>query len=114
MRYCATPNCRTIVESGHCDVHRVSAWSSRSGQPERIRGTTLQRLRRQLFEREPLCRLCAALGRVTVATIRDHVVPLSEGGSDTEGNVQPLCQTCSDAKTRAESRRGVERHWGGM
>ena len=46
---------------------------------------------------------------MTVATIRDHVVPLAEGGEDDEENVQPLCQDCSDAKTREESKRGQRR-----
>jgi 5-methylcytosine-specific restriction protein A len=45
-------------------------------------------------------------GRVRVASIRDHIVPLAEGGRDDESNVQPLCEECSDAKTIEESKRG--------
>jgi 5-methylcytosine-specific restriction protein A len=77
--------------------------------PPRIRGTHLQRLRRQLFERQPLCVVCEADGRVTIATIRDHVVPLGEGGTDTDSNTQALCQSCSDRKTREEAKRGMQR-----
>lgn len=36
----------------------------------------------------------------------DHVVPLEEGGTDDEVNLQTLCQECAKAKTAAESRRG--------
>jgi 5-methylcytosine-specific restriction endonuclease McrA len=46
---------------------------------------------------------------VRLATIRDHIVPLAEGGQDIESNVQPLCQTCSDIKTQAEAARGRHR-----
>jgi 5-methylcytosine-specific restriction protein A len=46
---------------------------------------------------------------VEVATVRDHVVPLAEGGLDAEVNTQALCQTCSDAKTQDEARRGMQR-----
>jgi 5-methylcytosine-specific restriction protein A len=46
---------------------------------------------------------------VQVATIRDHIVPLAEGGLDAESNIQALCQACSDAKTETEARRGMSR-----
>jgi 5-methylcytosine-specific restriction protein A len=48
-------------------------------------------------------------GKRTLATIRDHIVPLAEGGQDTETNAQPLCQACSDTKTYAEAQRGRRR-----
>jgi len=68
----------------------------------RLRGRALQAARAELFAREPFCRLC----RVSLATIRDHIVPLAEGGQEAEHNVQPLCQVCSDRKTHRESERG--------
>ncbi len=52
--------------------------------------------RAALFAREPLCRVCAAAGKVAEAVIRDHIVPLAEGGQETEQNCQPLCQACSE------------------
>lgn len=66
----------------------------------------MQRERARLFAREPLCRQCRAAGRTTLATIRDHIVPLMEGGTDVPENIQPLCQACSDRKTQAEAQRG--------
>jgi hypothetical protein len=44
-----------------------------------------------------------------MATVRDHIVPLAEGGTEDESNIQPLCLDCSDAKTERESMRGVRR-----
>ena len=32
----------------------------------------------------------------------DHVIPLSQGGTDTAGNLQLLCGPCHRAKTVAE------------
>jgi 5-methylcytosine-specific restriction endonuclease McrA len=52
-------------------------------------------------------------GKRTLATIVDHIVNLQEGGLEVPENRQPLCQTCSDAKTHEESKRGIRR-WGGM
>ena len=50
----------------------------------------------------------------TKATIRDHIIPLAEGGPDTDENTQPLCQACSDRKTASESQRGILRQRGGV
>ena len=84
-------------------------WQRHGLPPARIRGRQLQRLRALLFSQQPLCVQCQAEGRITVATIRDHIQPLEEGGPDTQANCQPLCQAHSDAKTAAESRRGHAR-----
>lgn len=108
MAVCPVPGCPTITKGGRCAQHQLrpdlpSGWGSAG--LHRIRGRKLQRMRAELFRQEPLCRLCDALGLVTVATIRDHIVPLAEGGQDVASNTQPLCQTCSDLKTQKESLR---------
>jgi 5-methylcytosine-specific restriction protein A len=76
---------------------------------KRIAGRKLQRLRRQLFQAEPLCVLCLAHGKATIATIRDHRIPLADHGTDTEENCQPVCHACHEAKTHAEAARGRQR-----
>lgn len=105
MPICAEPGCPTVVVRGYCAAHARRSWE-RSQPVPRIRGRRLQRLRARLFREHPLCVQCYAEGRVTVATIRDHIVPLAEGGPDDETNVQPLCQSCSDVKTSQESKHG--------
>jgi 5-methylcytosine-specific restriction protein A len=107
-RPCSHPGCGRF----RCQnpAHQVAAWRTHD-RPivQRIRGRELQRRRAQLFARQPWCVVCLGEGRHTRATVRDHVVPLSEGGSEDVRNEQGLCQDCSDAKTRAESQRGVRR-----
>jgi len=86
------------------------AWRPRGRPlPARIRGRELQRRRARLFAKFPCCVTCAARGQVALATIRDHTIPLAEGGRDDESNEQALCADCSETKTRAESARGVAR-----
>lgn len=112
MAICLERGCPAIVKSGRCDAHggERKPWTTAlRAESLRIRGRALQALRAQLFRREPLCRICVQAGRTTAATIRDHIVPLAEGGLDIEANTQPLCQDCSDTKTKAESARGVRR-----
>ena len=70
--------------------------------PRRKTGRWLMRQRKALFDREPLCRLCAAKGKVAVATERDHIIPLHKGGADRPDNIQPLCSPCHEAKTRSD------------
>ena len=114
MRPCPVPSCPALVRSGRCDKHGGAAtlghrWDVNRPPAQRIRGRKLQQLRRALFNQEPCCRACWAAGRTTLATIRDHIVNVGEGGTEDESNIQPLCQACSDAKTHAESMRGQRR-----
>lgn len=67
-------------------------------------------MRAKLFESNPLCAECDRQGRTILATQRDHIKPLAEGGMDDDSNVQGLCEACHDAKSKAESVRGRARH----
>jgi 5-methylcytosine-specific restriction endonuclease McrA len=41
---------------------------------------------------------CLCCGREDVKLTADHVVPLSRGGADDIGNIQPLCARCNQGK----------------
>lgn len=99
LRPCLFTRCPILVVSGYCPKHSGPAKA-------RIRGRRLQRLRANLFAEHPLCVLCLP-HRVTAATIRDHVIPLEDGGPDDETNVQAICPDCHDAKSLEESARRV-------
>lgn len=66
-------------------------------------------MRADLFTSNPLCAECMRQGLVSPAVQRDHIVPLEEGGTDDADNVQGLCLACHEAKSKAESARGVAR-----
>lgn len=67
---------------------------------ERLRGRAgkEQRLRR-LRRTDGLCEHCAKRGRVTVATVVNHIRPLAHGGSDEDENTENLCRACDRAAT---------------
>ena len=46
-----------------------------------------------------------------MATIADHVIPLTQGGRDDESNLQGICVDCHRSKTAEESKRGINRGW---
>lgn len=99
--------------SGRCAKHPKKAWVKPVTAAKRITGRKLQRLRSELFGRDPLCAECRRAGVVTLATQRDHIVSLEEGGKDIESNTQGLCRECHDAKSKAERERGQQRARGG-
>jgi 5-methylcytosine-specific restriction protein A len=70
--------------------YRTADWKARR----------LRILRRDAF-------VCRACGRVVYgqAAHVDHIVPLEEGGTDDDENLQTLCQADHGKKTREEQRR---------
>lgn len=57
------------------------------------------KLRRKRLYAEPLCRDCKEQGRISVAVTPDHIIPLAQGGTDTDDNIRCLCRQCHDKRT---------------
>jgi 5-methylcytosine-specific restriction enzyme A len=78
-RPCGHPGCGALVRdgSGRCAKHAKEAWAKPVTATKRITGRKLQEMRKALFTRSPLCVACELLGRVTLATQRDHIKPLA-------------------------------------
>lgn len=115
-RFCAAPGCGVLLggaAGGHvsrCPQHAVPAWRPVDrAAPARIRGRKLQQLRKELFDRTPLCVECDKAGRVSIATVRDHIIPLAEGGTDSDSNCRAVCRDCNERKRHDEVRRGIAR-----
>ena len=108
---CRHPGCGALVRdgSGRCEKHphKWTAWGDNSKRT--VRGAAYAHARRSLFARTPLCVSCQSRGRDTLATIRDHVIPLEWGGADDDSNVQALCVACHDEKSKHEREVGAAR-----
>jgi len=83
-------------------VSMAGFFMPKSKQVERIRGRALQSMRARYFSDNPLCVICAAAGRVTIATDLDHIVALCNGGTNDIVNMQGLCRACHETKTRRD------------
>jgi len=82
---------------------------SRESRHRRGYGGEHVRLRAQLLKQEPLCRLCLAKGRVTPATIADHIRPIAVGGAIHDiNNLQPVCAECHNEKTIRDQGKRVK------
>jgi 5-methylcytosine-specific restriction enzyme A len=67
-----------------------------------------QAFRLSFLAKHPLCVMCRAEGRVTAATVVDHIVP-HRGDSAIfwrEGNHQALCAPHHNSHKQSEERRG--------
>lgn len=108
---CPAKGCGVLVSKGRCAKHGgPHKWDAPRANPVvRKRGHWLMDARRRLFERQPLCEPCQQAGRLTVATIRDHKIPLAEGGTEDESNEQAICEPCHRAKSQQEAMRGRTR-----
>lgn len=73
-----------------------------------------QRMRQYHLSQEPLCRFCAKQGRVTAATVVDHIKP-HRGDRRLffdQSNFQSLCAPCHDSVKQAEEKRGYSNEIG--
>jgi len=88
------------------------AWREGLTTAQRGYGGKWQRYRLKFLERNVLCVMCQAQGKVTAANVVDHIVD-HRGNQDLfwdKANHQALCQPCHSVKTAAEgvgtARRG--------
>ena len=68
-----------------------------------------RRLRLRILADEPLCRFCAAEGRVTAATEVDHIDPfrgLDDPRRLDPANCRPLCTPCHRSRTARQATGG--------
>lgn len=108
---------RTFQPPGYRTAKQRKALHDRERLSAAKRGydASWRKLRLVVLGREPLCRTCAAAGRVEPATEVDHIMPFSVGGVINEAlrldtaNLQPLCKSCHAAKTATEDGSGWKR-----
>lgn len=108
-KLCSVPDCPNPQP---CPEHERKPWDGRTGRHGRMRsGSAEQRLNRLVMLRyEGRCHVCGGYGADEV----DHVVPLSEGGSDGAENRRPIHSVpCHRDKTAAEAQRARERRKNG-
>lgn len=109
-RPCGHTGCRLLATAGgRCADHQREVWRKKPVATKRITGRRLQAMRALLFAANPLCVECSRLDLIAVATQRDHITPLAEGGADDDTNVQGLCDACHEGKSLAEALRARRR-----
>ena len=81
--------------------------ASPAGDDKRKRGRAGMKDRERIRLRdEGLCQACLDRNVVTLGTQVDHVIPLHQGGPDTDANKRLLCEECHAEKTREDYNSG--------
>lgn len=103
-RPCRYPGCPNLCDRGvYCEEHRkeYSSDALRGGAYVRGYDSQWRRARAAFLKKHPLCVQCQKDGRLTPATVVDHIIP--HRGDRVlfwdERNWQPLCKDCHDKKT---------------
>lgn len=102
-RPCRFPGCPNLCDSGvYCRDHRqYSTDHVRGSADARGYNAEWRRARKAFLQKHPLCAECRQVGRLTPATVVDHIIP-HRGDRKLfwdENNWQPLCKDCHDRKT---------------
>ncbi|RJQ29202.1 HNH endonuclease [Candidatus Parcubacteria bacterium] len=106
LRICTHPGCNNLTTERYCQKcapKHIQNWIKKREFP-RISGRKLQKARKRLFKERPHCENCLKQGKYSLATERDHIIPLSQGGPDAEENIQALCKECHDRKSKNEQK----------
>lgn len=83
---------------------RVPVLTAQPGRFERKRGSAGAKDRNQIKDRDcGLCQECRRQGKTTVGSDVDHIVPLEQGGTNEQSNLELLCEPCHKAKTAREA-----------
>lgn len=98
-----------------CPLHPDPKPWANSKARRRANGATLttteeaRRRTRILRRHRGICHVCS----LPYADQVDHVIPLAEGGADTDDNLRPIhAEPCHRVKTAAERRRAIDRRRG--
>jgi 5-methylcytosine-specific restriction endonuclease McrA len=82
------------------------AWAKGALAPQRLSGRALVERNDRIKARDGYT--CARCGRIAPDHDVDHIMPLSDGGSDCDANLQLLCHgrgLCHELKTLEDRRR---------
>ena len=98
-RSCRHPGCSALSDRVYCEVHRPLY--ARENAAARGYDGRWKQARKAYLRQHPLCVACMRCGKLTPATVVDHITP-HRGDMQLfwdKENWQPLCKDCHDHKT---------------
>ncbi len=90
-----------------CAEHTEKAWASSTRSERTISGSAQQKRAARIMRlHDRVCHVC----RRPFSDQVDHVIPLAEGGADTDDNLRPIhSRPCHSNKTQREAARARSR-----
>ena len=112
LKPCAHFGCPALTAARRCPDHtkiKAAEYAGRRNKSwQHLYGARWRRERKAFLASNPLCAGCARQGRITVATIVDHIIP-HKGDLQAfwdKANRQGLCENCHNVKTASEGAFG--------
>jgi len=109
---CAYPGCPELTDERYCPEHKKKTDSDynhyeRSKERQSFYNSPAwKETRRRQLTAVPYCEECRREGRLTKATMVDHMVPIAQGGERyAPSNLQSLCYSCHSKKSILEGSR---------
>ncbi len=105
---CGISDCPTLINIGekYCKEHM---YKKKGGGGNLDKGlyysARWKRLRIMILRRDPICKDCSSQASTTV----DHIIPVSQGGTDDMDNLQGLCEKCHNRKSAKEKKDFIYR-----
>lgn len=69
---------------------------------KRLQGSQWMKQREKVLRLSPICYICKAKGKFTLATEVDHIKALINGGTNDMDNLAAICKPCHKAKSRKD------------
>ena len=89
---------KQVYHSNYCKRHKANISHLKSRRYAREKGCEGSHTLHEWEELKTLfnnkCAICDEVKKLT----KDHIIPLSKGGSDFIENIQPLCKSCNSKK----------------
>ena len=105
---CNYPYCSERTLERYCPLHKTLVArqynQTRSADTNKIYNRRWRSIRNLYISKHPLFELCEAAGRLTPAAEVHHKIPVEQGGSHAEDNLQALCKSCHSRITLSTNR----------
>ena len=100
LHFCNQAGCNILTSTPYCPAHtqpRAARTDYRGRSDERGYDSRWQRVRERFLMRHPLCSRCQEQGRIVMASVAHHVVPINDGGPRLDqANLRALCRDCHE------------------
>ena len=100
-RPCRYPGCPRLTDGTYCEEHaklvrRHYEQFTRGYSTSKRYGRAWKKIRDRYVRKHPLCEQCLKEGRYVAVEEVQHIIPLSEEGTNDESNLMSLCHSCHE------------------
>ncbi len=111
-RPCSYPGCPKLTDGRYCPEHKklmekqYDKYQRSKESSAFYRSSDWKKMRANYLIEHPFCVECNRHGKLTKATVVDHIIPIRMGGPLLEeSNLQALCASCHTRKSIKEGSR---------